>query len=178
MPGHREVLLGRAGGLAIFRAGALTFVSPRRVQPNGVAVQRDAHHQPRLRGLRAEAVGGNGPAPWLAGDHSSSGGDENNARSWLNTRNFLSSGRLRPRGMSVCALSKMYLEQSIITELIATIIPRTRGSAHHLGRRVVNPLGSTRPQLRAKPINARICESVVIRGNTEARGSIGSTGVR
>jgi hypothetical protein len=42
--------------------------------------------------------------------------------------------------MRVCALSKIYLEQSIITELIShSIIPRTPPSADHPARRVADP---------------------------------------
>jgi hypothetical protein len=41
--------------------------------------------------------------------------------------------------MRVRALSKIFLEQSIITELIShPIIPRTRRSADHRARRVVD----------------------------------------
>jgi hypothetical protein len=41
--------------------------------------------------------------------------------------------------MRACALSEIFLEQSIITELIShPIIPRTRPSADHRARRVVD----------------------------------------
>ena len=44
--------------------------------------------------------------------------------------------------MRVCAMSKIYLEQSTITELIShSIIPRPRPSADHPARRVAD-LGS------------------------------------